>query len=145
MSKQRTHKFETKILRRTCSSLAKIISDGENNFTQNKYNKLQKISAKNKCKSANMGSSTVQLYSVDLIDIQIKNIPLILLICLLLRARMPYSGSYGVRLHGPTCFDVQYCLEIDLCVHSVNNLLCLVMKNCNNKCVSTCFNQFLYY
>ena len=26
--------------------LVKIISDGENNFTQNKYNKLQKISAK---------------------------------------------------------------------------------------------------
>ena len=52
----------------------------ENNFTQNKYNKLQKISAKNKwffaknkCKSANMGSSTVQLHGVDLIDIQIQN------------------------------------------------------------------------
>ena len=29
--------------------ISKIISDGENNFTQNKYNKLQKISAKNKC------------------------------------------------------------------------------------------------
>ena len=28
--------------------IVKIISDGENNFTQNKYNKLQKISAKNK-------------------------------------------------------------------------------------------------
>ena len=56
----------TKILRKACSSLVKIISDGENNFTQNKYNKLQKISAKSKCffaeikcKSANMGSSTV--------------------------------------------------------------------------------------
>ena len=57
----------TKILMKTCSSLVKIISDGENNFTQNKYNKLQIISAKNKCvffaenkcKSANMGSSTV--------------------------------------------------------------------------------------
>ena len=56
--------------------ITKIISDGENNFTQNKYNKLQKISAKNKyffaqnqCKSANMGSSTVQLHGVDLIDI----------------------------------------------------------------------------
>ena len=42
---------------------------------QTKYNKLQKINAKNKwfftnnkCKSANMGSS-----SVDLIDIQIQN------------------------------------------------------------------------
>ena len=47
MSKQRTRKFETKILTKTCSSLVKIISDVENNFTQNKYNKLQKISAKN--------------------------------------------------------------------------------------------------
>ena len=29
--------------------ISKIISNGENNFTQNKYNKLQKINAKNKC------------------------------------------------------------------------------------------------
>ena len=43
------------------------------------YNKLQKISAKNKwffaknkCKHANMGSSTVQLHG-DLIDIEIQN------------------------------------------------------------------------
>ena len=35
MSKQRTRKFVTKIIRKTCSSLAKIIPDGENNFTQN--------------------------------------------------------------------------------------------------------------
>ena len=58
MSKQRTHKFATKILRKTCSSLVKIISDRENNLTRNKYNKLQKRSAffaENKCKSAYMG------------------------------------------------------------------------------------------
>ena len=77
MSKQRTRKFATKIHRKTCSSLVKIISDVENNFTQNNYNKLQKISdfllKSNKCKSANMGSSTVQLHGVDLIDIQIQN------------------------------------------------------------------------
>ena len=72
MSKQRTRKFVTKILRKTCSSLVKIISAREN-FTQNKYNKLQKIRAKNKCKRSNMGSSTVQLHGVDLIDIQIQN------------------------------------------------------------------------
>ena len=80
MSKQRTRKFVTKILRKTCSSFVKIISDGENNITQNKFNKLQKISAKNKrffvakneCKSANMGSSTVQLHGEDLIDMQIQ-------------------------------------------------------------------------
>ena len=58
--------------------ISKIISDGENNFTQNKYNKFQKIRAKknaffaqNKCKSAN--SSTVQLHGVDLIDIEIRH------------------------------------------------------------------------
>ena len=28
--------------------IGKIISDGETNFTQHKYNKLEKISAKNK-------------------------------------------------------------------------------------------------
>ena len=42
MSKQRTRKFVNKIPRKTCSSLVKTISNGENNFTQNKYNKLQK-------------------------------------------------------------------------------------------------------
>ena len=42
MSKQRTRKFVTKILRKTCSSSVKIIPDGENNFTQNKYNTFQK-------------------------------------------------------------------------------------------------------
>ena len=62
--------------------VSKIISDGDNNFTWNKYNKLQKISVKNKwsfaqnkCKSANMvGSSTVQLHGVDLINIQIQKL-----------------------------------------------------------------------
>ena len=47
MSKQRTRTFVTQILRKTCSSLVKIIPDGENNFTQNKYNKLPKIGAEN--------------------------------------------------------------------------------------------------
>ena len=56
MSKRRL-KFVTKILRKTRSSLVKIISDGEINFKQNKYIKLQKI-------SATMGSSTVQLQYV---------------------------------------------------------------------------------
>ena len=51
--------------------IGKIISDGETNFTQHKYNKLQKIRAK--CKSANMGS-TIQLHGVDLIDIQVQNL-----------------------------------------------------------------------
>ena len=76
MSKLRTYKFVTKILRKISSSLVKIISDGQNDFTQNKYNKLQKIRfflAKNKFKSANMASSTVQLHGVDLIDMQIQN------------------------------------------------------------------------
>ena len=60
--------------------IRKIISDGENNFTQNKYNKSQKITAKksaffaqNKYKNENMGSSTVKLHGADLIDIQVRN------------------------------------------------------------------------
>ena len=61
-SKQRTRKFVTKILRKTSSSLAKIISDGENNFTQNKYNKLQKRSAKNKCFFLQKISAKVQIW-----------------------------------------------------------------------------------
>ena len=66
----------TKILRKTSSSLVKIISGGDNNFTQNKSNKLQKTSLflqqkVQKCK--NMGSSTVQLHGVDLIDMEIQN------------------------------------------------------------------------
>ena len=38
MSKQRTHKFVTKILRKTCSSLVKLFL--ENNFSQNKSNRV---------------------------------------------------------------------------------------------------------
>ena len=60
-------------------SLVKNISGVENNFTRNKYNKLQKISAKlskffakNKSQTANIGSSTVRLHGIDLIDIQIQ-------------------------------------------------------------------------
>ena len=52
--------------------IGKIIFDSDTNFTQHKYNKLQKIRAK--CKSTNMGSSTVQLNGVDLIDIQVQNL-----------------------------------------------------------------------
>ena len=56
--------------------ICKIISDVETNFTQHKYNKLQKISAKNKslvqkCKYVII--YTVQLHGVDLIDIQVQN------------------------------------------------------------------------
>ena len=64
MSKQRTHKFVTKILSKTCSSLVKLISDGESNFTQNKYNKLQKINAKNKCVFLQKISAKVQICSI---------------------------------------------------------------------------------
>ena len=61
--------------------ICKNISDGENNFTQNKYNRVAKkwvlkISAffnKISAKIEIMGSSTVQLHGVDLIDIQIQN------------------------------------------------------------------------
>ena len=66
MSKQRTRKYVNKILRQTCLSLVKNISDGENNFMRNEYNNFQIIGAffaKNKCKGANMGSSIIILYS----------------------------------------------------------------------------------
>ena len=52
--------------------IGKIISDVETKFTQHENNKLKKIRAK--CKSANMGSSTVQLHGTDLIDIQVQNL-----------------------------------------------------------------------
>ena len=72
--KQRTRKFVTKILRKTCSSLVKIISDGDNYFTQNRYNKLEKKCFFAKNMYANMRSSTVQLHGVDLTDMRIKNL-----------------------------------------------------------------------
>ena len=84
MSKQRTRKFLTEILRKKCS-LAKILSDIENNFTQNKYNKVI-FCAKHKCQSANMGSSIVQLHGVDLINMKIhiecKNVLLYYIKCM---------------------------------------------------------------
>ena len=61
MSKQRTCKLVTKILMKTCSSLVKMISDGENNFMQDKCNKRMKYIYRkvlSKHKNANMGSST---------------------------------------------------------------------------------------
>ena len=65
MSKQRTRKFVTKIFRKTC--LRKI-------GTQNRHKKLQFFFSKNKCKGANIGSSTFQLHGVDLIDMQLMNL-----------------------------------------------------------------------
>ena len=62
MSKQKTRKFVTNILRKTCSSLENVIPDGENNLTQNKYNKLQKINAKNMCFFCNKISAKVQTW-----------------------------------------------------------------------------------
>ena len=46
--------------------IGKIISDGETN-------KKLVLKIRAKCKSANMGSSTVQLNGVDLIDIQVQS------------------------------------------------------------------------
>ena len=70
--------FVTKILRKTCSSLAKIISEGENNFTQTNYDKLPKISAKNKCgffckkisAKVQIWDHQSSIHGVDLIDTQ---------------------------------------------------------------------------
>ena len=58
--------------------ISKFISDGETNFTPNKYNKLQNISAFLHKISAKVQiwdhlHSTVQLHGVELIDIEIHN------------------------------------------------------------------------
>ena len=59
MSKLRTRKFVTKILRKTCSSLVKLF------LTKRKIlHKISTFFAQNKCKNANTGSSTVQLQGV---------------------------------------------------------------------------------
>ena len=104
----------TKILRKTCSSLIKIISDGDNNFTQNKHNKLQKTSAKNKwffaknkCKTANMGSSTVHSHGVDLIDMQIQNLlwkPIFILCKTHVTIEFQWK-HYNIRLQGLDIID----------------------------------------
>ena len=74
MSKQRTRHFVTKILRITCSSLAKTISVEENNFTQNKCNKLMKYrNVLPNHKNANMGTYTVHLHGAHLIDMEIQD------------------------------------------------------------------------
>ena len=65
------------ICKKTCSSLVKIISDGESNFIQNKiYNKWMKHrKVLRNDKNANMGSSKVSLHRVDFIyiDMQIQD------------------------------------------------------------------------
>ena len=80
ISKQRTRKFVTKIVRKTCPSLVKLFLTERIILHKISTNRVQKISAKNvgffaqnKYKSANMGSSTFQLHGADLIDIQIQN------------------------------------------------------------------------
>ena len=82
MSKQRTCKFVTKILLKTCSSLVKlflteriILHKISTMSCKKTVLKISAFFAQNLCESANMGSSTVQLHGVaiDLIDIQIQN------------------------------------------------------------------------
>ena len=80
MPKNRTHKFVTKILRKTCSSLEKlflteriILRKISTISCKKQVLKRSVFFAENKCKSANMGSSAVQLHGVDPIDMQIQN------------------------------------------------------------------------
>ena len=77
MSKQSTCKLVTKILRKTCSSLVKIISDGENNFMQNKCNTWMKYrNVLPNHKNANIWENQQFIYilhGVDLIDMQIQD------------------------------------------------------------------------
>ena len=71
-----TCKLVAKILKKTCSSKVKRITDRENNFMQDKCNMWMKYIYRNivpNHKNANMGSSTVHLHGVDLIDMQIQD------------------------------------------------------------------------
>ena len=59
---------------KTCLPLVKIISDGVNNFLQNKCNRWMKYrNVLPYHNNANMGRSTVHLRGVDLIDMQIQD------------------------------------------------------------------------
>ena len=72
MSKQRTCKLVTKILRKTCASFVKIISDGENNFVENRCDKW--MTYRNVLPITKMPiSSTVNLHGVCLINMQIED------------------------------------------------------------------------
>ena len=71
---QRTCKLVIKILRKTYSSLVKMIFERVNNFMQNKCTKWMKYrKALPNHKNASMGSSTVHLHGVDLIDMQLQD------------------------------------------------------------------------
>ena len=75
MSKQRTCKLLTKILLKTCSSLVKMISDLVNNFVC-KINAIRGWSIETYypiTKSDNMGSPTVNLHGINMIDMQIQD------------------------------------------------------------------------
>ena len=54
--------------------MKKLLSDGENNFTQNKGNKWMKYrNLLPNHKNVNMESSTIHLHGVDLIYMQIQD------------------------------------------------------------------------
>ena len=66
---------------KTCLSLVKFISHGENNLTQSKHNKCVKYrSVLPNHKKANMGSSPIQHYTeihlhcVGMIDMKVQNL-----------------------------------------------------------------------
>ena len=52
------------------------------------------------------------------------------------------KSSYSLQL-GPRVLMYNTFLENDLCMHSVNKLLCIVLKTCGNKYVSIC--EFVNY
>ena len=62
------------------------------------------------------------------------------LIGILLSVRMPYVFLFILIV--PTCLMPKTFLEIDLV--SDIKLFCNVLKNCGNKCVSTCFYKFQF-
>ena len=69
---------------------------------------MLKISAflQKKCKSANMGSSTVQLHGVDLIDIQIQNYYKNLFLYYIKRMWLhSFGGNMNIRPQGLDIID----------------------------------------
>ena len=58
---------------KTCSSLVKIISDGENSFMENIGVDMRYRNILNNQKNSDLGSSTIYLLGVDMIEIVIQN------------------------------------------------------------------------
>ena len=72
---------------------------------------------------------------------QYDNISSILVLSIVLSVRMPQNPLQLAI--GPKCFDVKS-FRNRSCFHSVNKLLCIVLKNCSNKIMFQCFNVLMH-